>query len=81
MAPELLPDLGRIWAEAGILGGASWNPYEVGLGFHLGGFFNVPLVRVPGGKLSYELLVCLSDAMGPATARAKGWPKLPSPTS
>lgn len=62
MAPELLPDLGRIGSEAGILGGASWNPYEVGLGFHLGGFFNVPLARVPGGKLSYELLVCLSDA-------------------
>jgi hypothetical protein len=62
MAPELLPDLGRIGSEAGILGGASWNPYEVGLGFHLGGFFNVPLARVPGGKLSYELLVCLADA-------------------
>jgi hypothetical protein len=62
MAPELLPDLGRIGSEAGILGGASWNPYEVGLGFHLGGFLNVPLVRVAGGKLSYELLVSLSDA-------------------
>lgn len=62
LAPELLPDIGRIGSEAGILGGASWNPYEVGRGFHLGGFLNVPLVRVPGGKLSYELLISLSDA-------------------
>jgi len=59
---ELLPDIGRIGSEAGFLGGASWNPYEVGRGFHLGGFLNVPLARLPGGKLSYELLVCYSDA-------------------
>lgn len=59
---ELLPDLGRIGSEAGLLGGASWNPYGVGRGFHLGGFLDLPLVRVPGGKLSYELLVSLSDA-------------------
>jgi hypothetical protein len=59
---ELLPDLGRIGSEAGILGGASWNPFDVGRGFELGGFLDVPLVRVPGGKLSYEMLVSFSDA-------------------
>lgn len=59
---ELLPDIGRIGAEAGILGGASWNPYGVGRGFHLGGFLTLPLARVPGGKLSYELHVSLSEA-------------------
>jgi hypothetical protein len=57
---ELLPDLGRIGAEAGILGGASWNPYEVGRGLHLGGYLAVPLLRLPGGKLSYELRLSLS---------------------
>jgi opacity protein-like surface antigen len=65
---ELLPDIGRIGSEAGILGGASWNPYGVGRGFHLGGFFTVPLARVPGGKLSYELHVSFSAATsGPFT--------------
>ncbi len=59
---ELLPDLGHIGSEAGILGGASWNPYGVGRGFHLGGFLTVPLARVPWGKLSYELDVSLSEA-------------------
>ncbi|PYQ17780.1 MAG: hypothetical protein DMF79_16685 [Acidobacteria bacterium] len=59
---ELLPDIGRIGSEVGILGGASWNPYEVGRGFHLGGFLTVPLARVPGGKLSYELHVSFSEA-------------------
>ena len=30
---ELLPDIGKIGAQVGCLGGASWNPYEVGSGF------------------------------------------------
>jgi hypothetical protein len=59
---ELLPDIGRIGSEAGIIGGASWNPYEVGRGFAIGGFLDVPLARAPGGKLSYEPLVSFSDA-------------------
>jgi len=58
---ELLPDLGRIGSEVGILGGPSWNPYDVGGGFHLGGFVDLPLVRVPGGKLSYEIQISFSD--------------------
>jgi hypothetical protein len=59
---ELLPDLGRIGSEVGILAGPSWNPYEVGGGFEVGGFINLPLVRVPGGKLSYQILIAFSDA-------------------
>jgi len=59
---ELLPDIGRIGSEVGILGGASWNPFGVGRGFHLGGFLTVPLARAAGGKLSYELFVSLSQA-------------------
>jgi Outer membrane protein beta-barrel domain len=59
---ELLPDLGRVGSEVGILGGPSWNPYEVGGGFHLGGFIDLPLTRVPGGKLSYQILIAFSDA-------------------
>jgi hypothetical protein len=59
---ELLPDLGRIGSEVGILGGLSWNPYEVGKGVEIGGFADLPLFRVPGGTLSYEILVGFSDA-------------------
>jgi hypothetical protein len=59
---ELLPDIGRIGAEVGLLAGPSWNPYEVGGGLQLGGFANLPLLRVPGGKLSYEIFVGFSDA-------------------
>jgi opacity protein-like surface antigen len=58
---ELLPDLGRIGSQVGFRGGASWNPYGVGGGFELGGFVDLPLARVPGGKLSYEIAVSLSD--------------------
>src|SRR4029079_8562234 len=47
---ELLPDLGRIGAQVGVLGGASWNPYQVGTGFQLGGYVDLPLVRAPAGK-------------------------------
>ncbi len=59
---ELLPDIGKIGAEVGIVAGGSWNPYEVGQGLLGGGFIDLPLRRAPGGKLSYEILLTLSDA-------------------
>lgn len=59
---ELLPDLGKIGAEVGALGGATWNPYDGGQGYGLAGFIDLPLFRVPGGKLSYEILLGFSDA-------------------
>jgi hypothetical protein len=59
---ELLPDLGRIGSQVGLQGGGSWNPYQTGSGFQGGGFIDLPLARVPGGKLSYEMLVSMSQA-------------------
>jgi hypothetical protein len=59
---ELLPDIGRIGSEVGILAAFSHNPYEVGGGVQVGGFIDLPLVRVPGGKLSYQILLAFSDA-------------------
>ena len=59
---ELLPDIGKIGAEVAVFGGASWNPYGVGQGVELGGYINLPLRRVPGGKLSYEIFAGLSLA-------------------
>jgi hypothetical protein len=52
---ELLPDIGRIGAQVGALAGVSWNPYQTGQGLTLAGFIDLPLTRVPGGKLSYEI--------------------------
>jgi opacity protein-like surface antigen len=59
---ELLPDIGRIGAQVGVMAGASWNPYDVGRGLHAGGYVDLPLARVPGGKLSYEIVLALSHA-------------------
>ncbi len=59
---ELLPDIGKIGAEVGLVLGGSWNPYQVGQGMIGGGFIDLPLRRAPGGKLSYEILLTLSDA-------------------
>jgi opacity protein-like surface antigen len=59
---ELLPDIGKIGAEVGVFGGASWNPYDVGPGFEAGGLIDLPLRRAPGGKLSYEIFLGLSLA-------------------
>src|SRR5262249_43959525 len=59
-AYELLPELGKIGAQVGVLGAWTSNPYEVGAGYEVGGYVDLPLVGAPGGKLSYEMLVTLS---------------------
>lgn len=59
---ELLPDIGRIGSQVGFWGGGSWNPYDTGTGFTVGGFIDLPLGRAPGGKLSYEILLGFSQA-------------------
>ena len=65
---ELLPGIGKLGAQVGLSLGASWNPYDVGQGLVGAAFVDLPILRAPGGKLSYELLVSLSDAeSGPFT--------------
>ena len=59
---ELLPDIGRIGAQVGVMVGASWNPYDVGQGIQAAGYIDLPLARAPGGKLSYEIVIGLSHA-------------------
>ena len=59
---ELLPDIGRIGAQAGVMVGASWNPYDVGQGIQAAGYIDLPLARAPAGKLSYEIVISLSHA-------------------
>ena len=57
---ELLPEIGRIGAQAGVMAGLSRNPYGVGRGVQAAGYLDVPLGRVAGGKMSYELVVGFS---------------------
>jgi hypothetical protein len=59
---ELLPGIGKLGAQVGLSIGPSWNPYQVGRGLTAAAYVDLPLVRAPGGKLSYELLVAVSDA-------------------
>ncbi|MGI8639205.1 MAG: hypothetical protein ACR2MG_04555, partial [Pyrinomonadaceae bacterium] len=44
-----------------LVGGAQ-NPYRSKAGFFGGGSINLPLRRVPGGKLSYEIMVTLQKS-------------------
>jgi hypothetical protein len=59
---ELLPDLGTIGAQVGLMGGASWNPYQAGRGVQGAGYVDLPLARLGGGKLSYQIFIGLSHA-------------------
>jgi hypothetical protein len=57
---ELLPDIGVIGAQAGLVGGVCWNAYEAGRGVCAGAFLSVPLRRLGRGRLSYELDISLT---------------------
>jgi hypothetical protein len=59
---ELLPGIGKLGAQVALSLGASWNPYDVGQGLMGAAYVDLPVLRAPGGKVSYELLVALSDA-------------------
>jgi hypothetical protein len=59
---ELLPGIGTLGAQVGFSVGRSWNPYEIGRGLTAAAYVDLPVASAPGGKLSYELLVSLSDA-------------------
>ena len=59
---ELLPDIGQIGAEVNLFVGGAQNPYQSKRGFFAGGSIDLPLRRVPGGKLSYEILVTLQKS-------------------
>lgn len=52
---ELLPTIGKIGAEVGLHGGWSRNPYSLGSGAQGVGFINLPLKKLGGGVLSYQI--------------------------
>jgi hypothetical protein len=63
-AHELLPDLGLIGGQAAITGGSCVDPYGNGAGVCGGGFLAVPVARVLGGRLSYQIDVSLGRSVG-----------------
>jgi len=60
---ELLPDIGHIGAELGFFVGGATNPYKDDKGFATGGYIDLPWKNVPGGKLSYEIMIGLQRAV------------------
>jgi len=63
MPPELLPEVGKIGAEVGILFNGSANPFHLNKGTDVGGFIDLPLFDKPRwlhGKVSYEISIGLS---------------------
>jgi len=60
---ELLPDIGHIGAELGFFVGGATNPYKDNTGFASGGYIDLPWKKVPGGKLSYEIMVGLQRSV------------------
>lgn len=59
---ELLPDIGHIGAEVGLLLGAGTSSFKNNTGFATGGFIDLPWKNVKGGKLSYEIMLGLQKS-------------------
>ncbi len=65
MPPELIPEIGKIGAEVGLVLNGSANPFHLNAGQDAAGFIDLPLVDKPDwlhGKISYEILVGLSQS-------------------
>lgn len=65
MPPELVPDIGKIGAQVGLLIGGSTSPFRLDRGSFAGGFIDLPLFDKPHwlhGKVSYEILVGMSQS-------------------
>lgn len=63
--PELVPEVGKIGAEVGLLIGSSGNPFQLNRGMFNGGFIDLPLFDKPEwlhGRISYEISVGLSES-------------------
>jgi opacity protein-like surface antigen len=61
---ELLPEIGRIGAQVGLLAGTAWNPYDAGRGLQGAGYIRLPLAAGAGGRLSYEVRISLGESEG-----------------
>lgn len=65
MPPELVPEIGKIGAEVGLLISGSGSPFRLNNGTFQGGFIDLPLLDKPDrmrGKISYEILVGMTES-------------------
>ena len=64
MPPELVPQIGKIGAEVGLLLAGSTSPFKLNSGKTFGGFIDLPLFEPAWihGKLSYEISVAMSQS-------------------
>lgn len=65
MPPELIPEIGKIGAEIGLVLNGSSNPFHLNSGQDVAGFIDLPLVDKPNwlhGKISYEIRIGLSQS-------------------
>ena len=63
--PELVPEIGKIGAQVGLLLGASGSPFRLGSGSLTGGYIDLPLIDRPAwlhGKLSYEISIGMTQS-------------------
>jgi hypothetical protein len=63
MPPELIPEIGKIGAEVGILLNGASHPFHLNGGSDVAGFIDLPLFDKPAwmhGKISYEISIGLS---------------------
>jgi hypothetical protein len=65
MPPELVPEIGKIGAQVGLLTSGSTSPYRLNSGSFAAGFIDLPLFDKPDwlhGKISYEILVGMTQS-------------------
>jgi hypothetical protein len=64
MPPELVPQIGKIGAEVGLLLSGATSPFKLNTGQFFGGFIDLPLFEPPRlhGKISYEISVGMSQS-------------------
>jgi hypothetical protein len=64
MPPELVPQIGKIGAEVGLLISGATSPFKLNTGQFFGGFIDLPLFEPPRlhGKISYEISVGMSQS-------------------
>jgi hypothetical protein len=64
MPPELVPQIGKIGAEVGLLLSGATSPFKLNSGQFFAGFIDLPLFEPPRlhGKISYEISVGMSQS-------------------
>ena len=62
--PELVPEIGKIGAEVGIVLSGSSNPFHLNAGQDAAGFIDLPMFepKLLHGKIGYEILIGLSQS-------------------